>query len=96
MCSSNLDIKRKLQPGLNAVDGPHGGLLISHHFSHQRVQNVILVLLFICLVGCIFLFVLLHSLRVSGHALDSRFQYPPNVQKKGKMNRFSSFSKLLD
>lgn len=96
MCSSNLDIKRKLQPGLNAVDSLHGGLHTSHHVSRQRVQNVILVFLFIWLVGCIFLFVLLHSLRLSGHALDSRFQYPPTVQKKGKMNRFLSFSKHLD
>lgn len=56
VCSPNLDIKRKLQPGLNAVDGSRGGLHTCHHCSRQRLQDTILVFWFICSVDCICLF----------------------------------------
>lgn len=72
-----------------------GGLHTCHHFSHRRLQNVILVFLFIGSVGCTSWFVLLHSLRLSGHALNSGSQCLRNVWKTGKMNRFYHFLNFL-
>lgn len=40
-------------------------------------------------------FVLLHSLRLSGHALDSSSQCLMNVPKTSKMNRFYLFLNFL-
>lgn len=47
------------------------------------------------LVVSVGLFVLLHSLRLSGHALDSSSQCLMNVWKAGKMNRFYLFLNFL-